>query len=331
MRKLLIWDGDETLWNGTVLEYKIVQLPEGRRELCEELARRGVLQAVASKNLQRDVDDVLKKLGLNMFLHSVGDLDMPKSQMVKNIIHAYGLSDPRDVVYVDDLLFNVEEVRKNVPGVHGYLHKGDHLDAVVYLHFTKDRYTKEDQLRVRSYEAEANRKRASESYGGDHLAFLESCKMKMKISRCSVEDTERVKDLARRAHRMSAFDHDFRDLETDWTRNCLVAHVADTYGDYGLSGFVWTPTAGFIAGLVISCRLQGRGVGSALLGAVINLSHNPNIRASWVETEYNKGIRALYEWYKFGISNLTDEQVVASLYKEGPVVTPPWIALEVNP
>ncbi len=48
--------------------------------------------------------------------------------------------------------------------------------------------------------------------------------------------------------------------------------------------------------------------------------------ASWHETEYNAGVRALYEWYGFDFSN-SNGAVRARKRVDEPVELPDWIAL----
>jgi hypothetical protein len=57
-----------------------------------------------------------------------------------------------------------------------------------------------------------------------------------------------------------------------------------------------------IYAFVISCRLQGKGIGSTILGLLINMNNSKVLESSYKETEYNQGMKALFEWYKFNLS-----------------------------
>ncbi|MFE5121424.1 hypothetical protein [Streptomyces sp. NPDC056669] len=48
--KCLVWDLDNTLWNGTLLEDGQVLLDDGIRAVVTELDSRGILQSVCSRN-----------------------------------------------------------------------------------------------------------------------------------------------------------------------------------------------------------------------------------------------------------------------------------------
>lgn len=307
MRKLLIWDGDKTLWNGIVADGDHIQLPPGRFEQCKMLSERGVLQAMATHNLSSDLDRILHEFGLTpFFLYNQSGFGTPKSEMVRRILSSYGISKQSDVVYLDDDPFNRADVRDNFPVImaaHGIF-----LDDIVAAEFSKVEYTDEDRLRVRRYQSEIQRQQASTGYGGDHQAFLKSCGINLTLRKMRNEDLPRVADLMARANRMAALARSF-DIESLIARmgDVTVGFVEDKFGDYGLSAILITcegfnrPTVD-IEALVISCRLQGRGIGSAVLGAVINsYPIDVVVRASWRQTEYNHGVRGLYVWYDFAM------------------------------
>jgi hypothetical protein len=77
--------------------------------------------------------------------------------------------------------------------------------------------------------------------------------------------------------------------------------------------------------LVISCRLQGKGIGSALIGGEINhvAEDGKLLTGVWKETEYNAGVRALWEWYKAEITVQGD--LVTAVAPAGKVELPDWI------
>jgi len=48
--KCVVWDLDNTVWDGTLLEGDKVQLREGVREIIHALDARGILHSIASRN-----------------------------------------------------------------------------------------------------------------------------------------------------------------------------------------------------------------------------------------------------------------------------------------
>lgn len=333
MKKLLVWDCDDTLWDGTLIEGD-VSLPEGRYELCKELHDRGVVQSTASHNLLSDVQQKLHEFDLyNFFLLPQAAFGVQKSWMVQTIVEELGLSKLSDVVFVDDLEFNRTEVQTMLPDV--ITCAPGMLDRVVKSHFTKDEYTDVDRSRVAMYRAEQARKESGKAYGGDKLTFLRDCDMWMIIGYPAPSDMQRVQDLVKRANRLAAAAYAFSDAELEQASaadELIVMWAGDRFGDYGLSGvMVMREDAPVIELLVISCRMQGKGYGSAMLGTVINQHVGEGIQAMWQETEYNAGVRSLYEWYKFievksGVDNVVS--VIKDIGK--PVDLPDWIKVEVR-
>ena len=57
--KCVVWDLDNTIWDGVIIEDSNVTLRSGIRDIIVELDRRGILQSVASKN---DFDLAFAKL-----------------------------------------------------------------------------------------------------------------------------------------------------------------------------------------------------------------------------------------------------------------------------
>ena len=65
--KVLVWDLDNTLWDGTLAEGDDVQIRPMAREVIETLDQRGILLSVASKNDPSQALERLDQLGLADF------------------------------------------------------------------------------------------------------------------------------------------------------------------------------------------------------------------------------------------------------------------------
>jgi len=330
MKKLLVWDGDETLWHGTLVEGDDISMTPERLALCEQLHDRGVLQAIASFNRPADVEQAIYKFGLDRwFLHSAAGFETSKSALLAKIKSDYDLSRWSDVVFIDDNAGNRGEVQFAFPDV--TVGGPEDVEAIVAEHFTKSYYTDEDRRRVRRYQSESLRRASAAAYGDDRMAFLKSCAIEVEIGPATLDDIERIQDLAQRANRMAAIAE--VDGDADWLAfvragSLVVVRVRDRFGDYGLSAFVASMADGAtteVLALVVSCRLQGRGIGSAILGWLLNATGEP-MSARWTETEYNAGMRQLYEWYGFAITTEGD-RVSARRASREPVQLPDWITV----
>ena len=65
--KCVVWDLDNTLWHGTLLEGDTVRLKDGIADVIEELDNRGILHSIASKNHYDDAIGQLRKFGIEKF------------------------------------------------------------------------------------------------------------------------------------------------------------------------------------------------------------------------------------------------------------------------
>src|SRR6476660_9275799 len=62
--KVVVWDLDNTVWDGVLLEDESVALFPGIEALIKELDRRGILQSIASKNDHNTALAKLTELGI---------------------------------------------------------------------------------------------------------------------------------------------------------------------------------------------------------------------------------------------------------------------------
>ena len=65
--KCLVWDLDNTLWDGILLEDGDVVLREGITDILKELDRRGILLSIASKNNREDALEKLREFGIDEY------------------------------------------------------------------------------------------------------------------------------------------------------------------------------------------------------------------------------------------------------------------------
>src|SRR5690242_17218538 len=100
--KCLVWDLDNTLWQGTLLEDDEVRLSGEVREVITTLDSRGILQSVASKNDFDHAWERLERLGVaEYFVHPRIGWG-PKSEAVIGIAADLNFA-LGTIAFVDDL------------------------------------------------------------------------------------------------------------------------------------------------------------------------------------------------------------------------------------
>ncbi|WP_430107825.1 HAD-IIIC family phosphatase [Paenibacillus sp. B1-33] len=302
--KCVVWDLDNTLWDGVLVESANVQLKPGIREIIETLDRRGILQSIASKNDYDLAMAKLKELRLdNYFLYpeihwSAKSTSLAEIQKNINI----GMD---TILFIDDQPFELEEVKN----VHDSVHciNADQTHTLLSLPGLYPRFITVDSARRRKlYQADYARKLAEREYEGPSEAFLATLSMKFTIYPAQEEDLQRAEELTVRTNQLNATGRTFSYEELDTLRKSpyhrlLVCQLEDKYGDYGKIGLAlihMLDTHWKLEMLLMSCRVVSRGVGTVLLSYILQEArkHQIPLLADFTETGRN---RMMYISYRF--------------------------------
>lgn len=120
--KCVVWDLDNTLWNGTLIETDdpaALPLNPGMREVVEALDQRGVIQSVASKNDYEPAMAVLDRLGVAEYFLYPQISWGPKSGAVEQIAKSLNIGIDA-LALIDDTAFERQQVRSVWPQVRTY-------------------------------------------------------------------------------------------------------------------------------------------------------------------------------------------------------------------
>ena len=302
--KCVVWDLDDTLWSGTLLEGDSVQLRTGIMEIIQTLDERGILQSIASKNDTESAMTQLRKFGLaDYFLYPQISWNS-KSSGVQQIVTALNIA-ADSVAFIDDQPFERDEVNSVLPEV--LCLDAASVDQLLQMPEMIPRFiTSESRLRRQMYLTDIERKSAETAFTGPAEEFLASLEMEFSIQRAQEADLQRLEELTLRTHQLNTTGYTYSyDELSDFLRSpqhlLLVAELKDKYGTYGkvglalveLKGDVWN-----IKLLLMSCRVMSRGVGAVLLTFITRLASASKVRllAEFISTDRN---RMMYVTYKF--------------------------------
>lgn len=305
--KCVIWDLDNTLWEGTLLESSEVSLKPGIKEIISTLDSRGILHSIASKNNHDDAIKKLEEFGLNRyFLYpeinwNAKSLSIAKIQKNLNI----GMD---TLLFLDDQPFERDEVNNVHPSV-------ESIDSSEYLNLLSmprlnPRFITQDSIRRRlMYLEDINRQQKEETYEGTPEEFLASLNMKFIISEAKEEDLKRAEELTVRTHQLNAtgVTYDYDDLNSfrkSDKHKLLVAELTDKYGSYGKIGLALaeiTDTHWYLKLLLMSCRVMSRGVGTVLLSHIMQEAKKDGkkLLADFKKTDRNKVMFVTYKFANF--------------------------------
>jgi FkbH-like protein len=304
--KCVVWDLDNTLWSGVLLEDERVVVRDDVVAALRALDERGILNSVASRN---DPDVAMARLaeaGLaEMFLYpQIGW--QPKSKSVAEIARLLNIG-LDSIAFVDDQPFELEEVTFALPEVLG-VPEAQVVDWVANrAEFFPRFITEESKTRRSLYQADATRKAVEVDFEGTSEEFLSTLDMTFTIWPAGDADLQRAEELTVRTHQLNSTGrtYTYEQLEELRQRDdhlLLMSALEDRFGSYGTIGLTlvekgdqhWT-----IRLLLMSCRVVSRGVGTVLLNHIIGLAGTAGValRGEFVDNGRN---RMMYVSYKFG-------------------------------
>jgi FkbH-like protein len=303
--KCVVWDLDETLWSGTLLEDREVTLRPDIAQVLETLDRRGILLSVASRNVESDAMAQLRRFGLDQFFVYPQINWNAKSSSIAAIAAELNLGLDA-FAFVDDQPFDREEVAHALPDV--LLVPAEEAAALPGRWELQPRFvTPESRLRRVMVLQDHARKQAEQEFVGPQEQFLASLGMRMEIRRARREDLRRAEELTVRTNQLNATGrtYSYEELDrfrTSSTHLLLVAALTDRFGPYGTIGLALVdlgPPAWRLKLLLMSCRVMSRGVGSVLLTDILHRARDAGrrLQAEFVPTDRN---RMMYITYKLG-------------------------------
>ncbi|MGW0890105.1 HAD-IIIC family phosphatase [Saccharopolyspora sp. NPDC002578] len=269
--KCLVWDLDNTLWNGTLSEGDHVEPAAGVRETIAALDARGILQSVASKNDHGPAFARLEELDLaELFvLPQIGW--GAKSGAVRRIAERLNFAHGT-IAFIDDQPAERAEVTFHLPDVRCY--PAEQVATLADLpEFRPTTHTADSRRRRLLYQAGFRRDAERADFPGPDEDFLRSLSLEMTIDRADEDDLARVAELTVRTTQMNATGVHYaepalRDLLADEHHDVLTVGLSDRFGPHGAIGIVLVErhhAVWHLKLLATSCRVVSLGVGSTLL------------------------------------------------------------------
>jgi FkbH-like protein len=303
--KCVVWDLDNTLWQGILLEDEQVTLQQEIVHTIKVLDSRGILQSIASKNDYATAMATLQQLGVSdYFLYPQINWNS-KASSIREIARLINVGIDT-IAFVDDQAFERDEVAFEIPAVLCI----DALDAshIESMPEMNPRFITEDSARRRlMYLADIERNQAEKDYTGPSEAFLATLDLAFTIKQASEDDLRRAEELTVRTHQLNSTGYTYTYDELNAfrlsdTHKLFVAELNDRYGTYGKIGLalvecqteIWT-----IKLLLMSCRVMSRGVGTILINYLMSQAKEQGVRlqAEFVSTDRN---RLMLVTYRFG-------------------------------
>ncbi len=303
--KCVVWDLDNTLWDGILLEDAAVTLRPQVVEVIKALDGRGILNSIASRNDHDTAMRKLEELGVaEYFLYPQINWNS-KAESIKQIAKQINIGIDT-LAFVDDQPFEREEVAFVLPAV--LTIDAAVAESIPALPRMNPRFVTDDSRQRRlMYQSDIARNAAEGEFVGSNEEFLATLGLVFTLAEAGEDDLQRAEELTMRTHQLNTTGYTYSYDELNAFRQSpahrlLIATLDDKYGSYGKIGLAlvecdeafWT-----IKLLLMSCRVMSRGVGTIMMNHIMRQTKQAGakLRAEFVTTDRN---RMMYITYKFG-------------------------------
>lgn len=333
--KALVLDGDNTLWGGILGEdladglkigpfgYPASMYWQVQNDFLA-LQRRGVLLALCSKNNPADIDDLLATHP-NMVLRDEHFITKrvnwsDKAENLESIAGELNIGLDA-LVFVDDSPFECEAIRSRLPMVKTLQVPEKLFDYPWLVNEIRDLFavdltsgddaTKTEQYRLLSL---ANQERAQYQTQEEYLASLG---LEVTVRRNDRTTAARVAELTQKSNQFNLTTRrytlaEINSLMDSGAADVFAVHVADKFGDSGLTGVVIVtyeaPDVAAIDTFLMSCRVLGRGVELSFWSHVIDEArarHCRSLAAEYLPTAKNAQVSDF--WDRLGLERLAED------------------------
>jgi methoxymalonate biosynthesis protein len=306
--KCLVWDLDNTLWQGVLLEDGEVRLSDEIRRVIVGLDERGILQSVASRNDHDHAWEWLRKLGVveYMILPQIGW--GRKSDAIAAIADRLKFA-RHTIAFIDDQATERAEVAYRLPEVRCY--PAELAASLLNLpEFSPTAITEDSRSRRAMYQAGFAREAARAEFAGPDEDFLRTLGLEMRVRRADEEDLARAEELTLRTSQMNATgvhypDAVLRTLLADPRHEVLIVTMTDRFGSHGAVGIVLLEkhrTVWRLKLLATSCRVVAFGAGAVLLNWLSDQAASAGVHlvADFRRTDRNRMMEVAYRFAGFG-------------------------------
>jgi FkbH-like protein len=353
--KVLVTDLDNTLWGGVIGEDGMQGIKLGReypgaayyglQRVLLDLHNRGILLAIASKNNEADAMEVLSThpemlLRPNLFASLQINWNS-KAESLRRIAEELNVG-LDSLVFVDDNPVERQNIRVSLPQVTVIELPEDSMGYAKAVQrcplFDRVTASAEDGKRAQYYVEQRQRQNLQKNVTSVE-DFYYSLNQKVEIARVSKDTLIRTAQLIKKTNQFNLTtrrhsESQVAQLAADSDSDVYLTRVADRFGDNGIVGVTivrWTSEVCEIDSMLLSCRVIGRTVETAILHFLAEESRARGIGqiVGWfLPTEKNKPAEGFYADHHFTAKEKSDIGTLWSLdLRQTEIACPPWIQL----
>lgn len=261
--KLVIWDLDDTFWQGTLSEGPVTAL-QANLQLVRDTAARGIVHTIVSKNDFAPAEARLRELGIWELFVFARISWQPKGPIIKELLSQLQLR-AANALFLDDNPANRAEAQFYSPE----LQVADPSELPRLAPLLRASGQPDPTLsRLAQYKLLERQQQARTQYD-DNLAFLRDARVQIEFREgpaAVLPDLGRLEELINRSNQLNFTKRRVTrsELEAslpDPARRWGTVRVHDRFGDYGLVGIYCLNVAeNRLEQFVFSCRILHLGI-----------------------------------------------------------------------
>jgi len=311
--KLIIVDGDNTLWGGVIGEDGINNINLGKNKIgvfykkfqlnLLFLKKKGIVLALCSKNNLDEIKKLFHIRSKDMHL-KLSDFAVikanwnSKAKNIMQILNELNLS-PDNSLFIDDNSHEIDLVKSQIPKMDCFQIKPNEekisiIDNVVNFFYTKS--TNEDKNRTKFYNQEIKRNIFKSKFLNIDR-YIKDLNINLIIRVNSKKNIDRLSQLTQRTNQFNTTairmtSSDLKNYLDNKTNYVFELSANDKFGDYGIIGVAFIKTynnqKAIIENFLFSCRAIGREMEDYFIITIIKFLESKKINKFYINFIFNK-------------------------------------------
>ena len=308
MVKCMVFDLDNTIWNGTLDANDDVTLNDWVINYLDKAFKKGVVLAVASKNNYEQAYKKLVELGIEKYFYKLYISWDDKYKSIKDLAKTLNISEEH-ILFVDDSDIELAESIYYIPNlqilnVRNIFLLNDYINDITII-------TEETKNRNKIYKILEKRKKKENQMSKEE--FLKYCNIKIDISLANEDDFYRIEELLSRTNQMNLNNKiltvdELKRINNKNEYSIFTVRMTDIFANYGIVGtsiIREDKTTIEIQYLAISCKVEGRNIGKSVIEFIKKIARDrkKDIEAKYIYNLKNEKLQALFVLNGFILDN----------------------------
>ena len=297
MVKCIVFDLDNTIWNGTLDANDDVKLNENIGKHIKSAFEKGVVLAVASKNNYEQAYKKIVELGIEKYFYKFYISWDDKYKAIKDLAHKLNIS-VEHILFIDDSDIELSEALYYIPTLQVLNVK----DIDLLKQYLNDDIVLTDEAKNRNkiYKILEERKKKEKQMSKEE--FLKYCNIKISIDIAKKEEFFRINELLSRTNQMNLNNkiltvEELNELSKNEEYTIFSIKMTDIFADYGIVGTTIIKESEDtieIKYFAISCKVEGRNIGKNVIEYIKKIAKKKNIEAKYIYNLKNEKLKALF-------------------------------------